>query len=297
MWQKTVNDMYEHTKTANTPLLSSYNAEFWADYVQNFTKYDKLFRRLYKSFWYFDQLYDDSVSIVTTDFTDEVYNHLLVNTKKYSELYRINVVSDTSFSIVDNYNIEETLDKSETDDDSFVHGARSDSSTDTIGARSDSKSESVGARNDSATESIGGKQNSTSYSQGAQSNESIVGIEGFNSSSFNDSDRTSDSIGARSDSSTETLGAQSNSTTSTIGAQTNSSTNSIGEQENTTSFSKGAQTDTKDSTHTEEYTLTRRGNIGIKTAQEVMKEQKDFWTPYEFYTYIFRDIARELLMV
>lgn len=297
MWQKTVNDMYNHTKAANTPLLSSYSAEFWADYVQNFARYDKLFRRLYKSFWYFDQLYDDSISIVTTDFTDEVYNHLLVNAKKYSELYRINVVSDEDFSIVDNYNITENMDRETGKNTTDVYGQRNDSESDTIGARTDSKSESLGQRNDSKSETIGSRQDSTNYTQGAQNNQTTVGIEGFNSSAFQDSDKTTDAIGARSDSNTSTVGSQSNSESSTIGAQSNSSSSTTGAQTNTKSFTKGDQSDSHSDEGTEVYTLTRRGNIGIKTAQEVMKEQKDFWTPYEFYTYIFRDIARELLMV
>lgn len=297
MWQKTVNDMYEHTKTANTPLLSSYQAEFWADYVQNFTKYDKLFRRLYKSFWYFDQLYDDSVSIVTADFTDEVYNHLLVNAKKYSELYRINVVNDEDFSIVDNYNIIENMNRETEKNTTDVYGQRNDSESDTIGARTDSKSESLGQRSDSKSETIGSREDSANYTQGAQNNQTTVGIEGFNSSSFQDSDKTTDAIGQRIDSNTSTLGSQSNSESSTIGAQSNSSSSTIGAQTNTKSFTKGNQSDNHSDEGTETYTLTRRGNIGVKTAQEVMREQKDFWTPYEFYTYIFRDIARELLMV
>lgn len=297
MWQKTVNDMYEHTKTANTPLLSSYNAEFWADYVQNFTKYDKLFRRLYKSFWYFDQLYDDSVSIVTTDFTDEVYNHLLANNKKYSELYRINVVNDNDFSIVDNYNITENMSRETEKSVTDVFGQRNDSESDSIGSRTDNKSESLGQRTDSKSETIGSRQDSANYTQGAQSNQTTVGIEGFNSSSFQDADKTTEDVGQRSDSNTSTVGAQNNSESSTLGAQSNSSSSTIGPQTNTKSFTKGSQSDSHSDEGSESYTLTRNGNIGIKTAQEVMKEQKDFWTPYEFYTYIFRDIARELLMV
>ena len=297
MWQKTVNDMYNHTKIANTPLLSSYNAEFWADYVQNFVKYDKLFRRLYKSFWYFDQLYDDSISIVTTDFTDEVYNHLLVNTKKYSELYRINVVSDEDFSIVDNYNVTENMNRETEKNITDVFGQRNDSESDTIGARTDTKSESLGQRSDSKSETIGAREDNTNYTQGAQNNQTTVGIEGFNSSSFQDSDKTTDSIGQRIDSNTSTVGSQSNSESSTIGAQSNSSSSTIGSQTNAKSFTKGSQSDNHSDEGTETYTLTRRGNIGVKTSQEVMKEQKYFWTPYEFYTYIFRDIARELLMV
>jgi len=94
-WVK-VNDMYEYAKSVNIPLLSDFgeddeNITFWSDYVANYEKYDKLFRRMYMSFRYFlqepvsrfDELIESEIGDITLDFIDEVYNHLMVNAKKY----------------------------------------------------------------------------------------------------------------------------------------------------------------------------------------------------------------------
>lgn len=242
-WVK-VSDMYEYSKSVNTPLLSDFGADdenisFWSDYVANYQKYDKLFRRMYLSFRYFlqqpisrfDELIEAEIGDITLDFIDEVYNHLMVNAKKYEELYRVNVVPDADYSIVDNYNIKETMNKETSKSEADVFGSRTDTTDDTIGDREDV---SLGA------------------------------IEGFNSSDFSDRDRT---------------------------------TINTGEQENSRNFLKGQQSDTHTGSGTEEYTFTKRGNIGVKTVSQVIAEHKNLWEKWEFYTYIFQEISKELLLV
>lgn len=242
-WVK-VSDMYEYSKSVNTPLLSDFGEDsnditFWHDYVENYQKYDKLFRRMFLSFRYFlqtpvdrfSELVESEIGDVTLDFIDDVYQHLMVNAKKYEELYRVNVVPDENYSITDNYNITETMERETTKSDTDVFGTRTDTTDDSIGEREDV---SVGA------------------------------MEGFNSNSFTDRDRT---------------------------------TITTGEQDNNRSFVKGQQSDTHSGAGTEDYTLTRKGNIGVKTVTQVMSEHTNFWEKWEFYTYIFQEISSELLLV
>ncbi|MBQ0111580.1 MAG: hypothetical protein KBT03_00450 [Bacteroidales bacterium] len=87
--RKTVNDMYKNSVSNNKKLLSNYNAPFWAEYLLNSERYDRLFRRKYLSFRYFLQEYDEDITTITDNFIDDVYNHLLANDKKYSELFRV----------------------------------------------------------------------------------------------------------------------------------------------------------------------------------------------------------------
>ena len=242
-WVK-VKDMYDYAKAINTPLLSDFGEEdesitFWHEYVANYEKYDKLFRRMYLSFRYFlqtpadrfSELIESEIGDVTLDFIDEVYNHLMVNAKKYEELYRVNVVNDLDYSILDNYNVTEVMDRETTKNDIDTFGSRTDTTDDTIGAREDT---STGA------------------------------IEGFNSSQFTDRDRT---------------------------------VISTGEQTNGRDFVKGQQNDSHRGSGTEDYTFTKRGNIGVKTVSQVMKEHIGLWENWEFYTYIFQEICSELLLV
>ena len=107
---------------------------------------------------------------------------------------------------------------------------------------------------------------------------------------------------------TNTTGAQENTTgaqtdthnvapynTSTLTAESSdvsgSRTDNFGERIDT----DGERTDTYDSN---EWTLTRKGNIGVQTAADILRLHTQYWTEtYKFFNLIFDDIAKQLLMV
>ena len=248
----TVNDLYLLSSSKNIPLLSNYSSVFWNEYVSNFTEYDSLFRRMFYSFIYFMQ-FDEQPDTVLSNFVNDVKRHLMVNDKKYSELYRIHVITDDKYSITDNYNITERMQKETNDSGSDTYGERTDTTNETSGARKDTNTTQVGSQSNIGTDTIAG----------------------FNSSGFENDSKVIDEIGARTDTS-----------------ETN-----IGQQNNIINFDKGLQNDTHSRTGTEDYTLTRVGNIGVKTVTEVIKEHSDYWTAYDFYTMIFKEICSELLLI
>ena len=84
---KTVKDMYESAVLKDTALLSTYGGDFWNEYIKNHKEYDRLFMRMFKSFIYFLQDGSESIDVVLTNFVEDVKLHLMVNSKKYSELY------------------------------------------------------------------------------------------------------------------------------------------------------------------------------------------------------------------
>lgn len=163
---KTVEDMYNVTKDT-IPLLSNYDAPFWKEYRDNYQKYDALFRRLYKSYRYFLQEKNDSDVQVAINFTTDVYNHLLVNDKKYTELFRINTITDEDYSIIDNYRIVETKN---------TEGSNTINTT--LGARTDTE-------NDSATTKVSPYENENFY------NENLVN----NNNSFTKGTQSDSSLG------------------------------------------------------------------------------------------------------
>lgn len=126
MSKKTVKEMYEVTKIAGTPLLSNFNAVFWNDYIEHYTELDRYFARRYCSFRYFAQEESDTVEVVTQNFTSSVYEHLLVNKKRYEELYRVQAVNDNDYMLLDNYNVNETVTKEGSGNGSIVSGERED---------------------------------------------------------------------------------------------------------------------------------------------------------------------------
>lgn len=271
----TVNDMYKEASNKNLMLLSSYNSDFWSDYRTNYRHYDKLFRRMFKSFKYFLQEDDETISDITTNFTDDVYNHLLLNNKRYSELYRVHVLADSDYSLTDNYNITEIMDKDSNNSSTNTYGARTDTTNETEGSRTDTDNAVLGARTDT-TNTQYGEQNSSTTSK----------IAPYDSETFSNDNRKDETLGSKTDVVTYTKGEENDTNTSTKGEQTNNS-----------SFTKGEQVDGFDSLSNENYVLTRKGNIGVQTVTDMLDKHKRFWSKWDFYYFIFMEISKELLIV
>ena len=110
----TVEDMYNKSVESGSKLFPLLNLDFWNDYSENSEIFDRRFCNLYSSFFYYAQRENDTVESVLQKFKDYVGDFLYFNSKKYSELYRINNISDTAYSITDNYSTTETLEKENT---------------------------------------------------------------------------------------------------------------------------------------------------------------------------------------
>ena len=229
-----VAQMYEYAKSNNLELLSMFNADFWNDYITNSDRYDLLFKRKYKHFRYFDQdaySKDNTVEKVTREFIEEVYNHLLINKKRYEELYRVHILSDTDYNIFDNVNYTETRNDNENGNGTNTYGERIDNTDMSTGSRTDTSEDMVSA---------------------------------YNSSNYENSSKTTDIKG---------------------------------EQNDNTSYTKGEQIDTNIHNKTTESTTTKKGKVSGASAESLIQEHIDLWSLYEFYDYIFMDIASELLLV
>lgn len=352
-----VKDMYNYSKGIFIPLLSNYDADFWKDYTANYMKYDKLFTRLYKSFRYFNQDDEQTTEEITLDFQDEVYNHLLINHKKYEELYRVQVLPSEDYNILSNYSIKETLDKTTSSNGTDTLGARQDTDkitdTEDIGERSDTESNTrnviEGARSDSegkdTTITEGSRSDSNSGNnkiiEGERTDDTTIQhidnhqgrddttentIAGFNDT-YADADKTTYSKGGElvtvngttkfvkgeqintgEESGTFNKGSQVNTEVQTNtygkGEQKNTETNEVnktmGAQQNMdvkdSIFNKGEQVNTESDSGKEDYTLTREGIQDMASADLINKHLK-LWTRYEFYSYIFKEICAELLMI
>lgn len=250
---KTVKEMYESAVLKNTALLSTYGGDFWNEYIQNHKEYDRLFMRMFKSFKYFLQDGSENIDEVLTNFIEDVKLHLMVNSKKYSELYRTYIVNDADYMLLDNYNVKESMNKQNSYEGSDVLGKRDDVTNDTIGAITTNTTSTIGE----------------------QTNSEIKKVSPYDSNNFNNESGTDSNFGTRSDSGNTT---------------TNEHTDNL-------TFTKGQQTDSHSNNSTESYELTRKGNIGVQTGADMLKKHDSFWTSYEFYTMIFKDICKELLLV
>ena len=283
---KTVKEMYESAVLKDTALLSTYNGDFWNEYIKNHKEYDRLFMRMFKSFIYFLQDGNESIDDVLTNFIEDVKLHLMVNSKKYSELYRTYIVSDNDYMLLDNYNVKETMNKQNSYEGSNVLGERNDVTNDTIGAITTNTSSTIGAITTNTKNTIGAITTNTTSTIGEQSNSEIKKISPYDSNEFSNESGTDSSFGKRSDSGNTTTNEHTDSDNTTTNEHTDNLT-----------FTKGQQTDSHSNNSTESYELTRKGNIGVQTGADMLKKHDSFWTSYEFYTMIFKDICKELLLV
>ena len=249
----TVEDMYNKSIESGSKLFPLLNLDFWNDYSENSEIFDRRFCNLYSSFFYYAQRENDTVESVLQKFKDYVGDFLYFNSKKYSELYRINNISDTAYSITDNYSTTETLEKENTNTSSEVIGEKANTETTSYGSRQDNSSTTLGSQTNTTTDKV-----ST-----------------YDSEDFYNKTNTEDSLSERTD----------------------STSSNIGEHTDTTTSNSGEQTNTTNETSTESYTLTKKGNIGVKTVSEILNEHNKFWNSFSFYDRIFKDICSECLLV
>lgn len=132
-----IGEIYKANAAASTLMLSNFtgdqDADFWAEYRNNHTNYDRVFNRMFNSFKPFMQDEDATLSDVVDAFRQDVYDHLLMNKKKYEELYRVQVIPDEDYSLVNNYDMQEIMDKDGSDNQDNTYGQRLDSSSNTNG--------------------------------------------------------------------------------------------------------------------------------------------------------------------
>lgn len=232
----TIQDMYnyQHSPNVDSNLLPTDVAfTFWSELVNNITSYDLLFRRLYKSFRYFDQeLYsDETLEEITARFREDLRIHLIANRKRYEEMYRVYVLADTDYEITGNINYSKTTIGTVGDSGTFTSGSRTDSQNDTLGAQVNSTENDVSA---------------------------------FDASTYQHESK---------------------------------STDNIGQQQNSSSRTKGQEVDTSQKQRSENTTETFKGKDSDVPISSLLNSHLKLWTKYEFYTYIFNDMSRELLLV
>ena len=234
---KQVIDIYKYQRDKFGMFPSSIGYDFWDDtYGASITEpgqgsfevYDREFARRFASFEYYDFLDGETIAEVAQNFKDDVRSILIINAKRYEEMYRVFLVEDEDDPITYNYDLTET----------------------------------TGAQH---TSSVKGEQLNTT---GAQENTTGAQTDTHNVAPYN----------------TSTLTAESSDVSG-------NRTDNFGQRVDT----DGARTDTYDSNA---WTLTRKGNIGVQTAGDILRIHTQYWTEtYKFFNLIFDDIAKQLLMV
>lgn len=179
----TIDKLYKMSKEDpenKFPLLTDYESsqavDWWAFYVENFEAFDYQFRQMYKSFVFFDQDPEDTDAEIMQKFGMTVYSWLMMNDKRYSELYRIHVIpDDENYVLTDNYNMNETYSGSNTGAAAQTTGQRTDVNIDNIGSQNSANQNAIAGWNsstqnalDSANSAIGTRQDTNQFTKGEE---------------------------------------------------------------------------------------------------------------------------------
>lgn len=280
-----IDSLYDYAKTNQQTLFPTEDFDFWVPYELNYQKFDRFFYQKFRAFKVCqDYAADASMGDMLTDWKQIVDAHLFINAKRYSELYRVQVLDADAYDIVNNYDLRETIERINTGTVTDNIGNRVDQMTtggqthDTVyGAQSEqtafgatNRQEVHGAQTE--TTQVGAAQNSTVYGSKTNSNQTNLGQQTSTStqtrSAFNTaglSAVTGGDInnGARQDSATLTEGSHTD--TESLGAH--SDTVSRGAFTDTTT--EAARTDTHSATaHTDTLTDSARQDSHTQGAQE-----------------------------
>lgn len=305
-----VKDIYKYQKEEQAPMLSGYTADFWAPYRNNYAYYDRIFKKKYASFYPYDQAGD--VEDVAEDFSEDVKAWLMMNDKRYSELFRINtIVDDEKYSLVDNVYEHEIIEKDTETAGTNIKGSEtiSDQGQNVYGAQSDSesKSASYASRTDTEDKSkVFGQQVvevDGTVTQGAGEKNTENSISAYNESGYTPVNKSDETEAARTETTNmdTTNGAHTDTEDNTIvhGAHTDTESNTYNKGSHTDSISNtrtdSQRTDTTSGTGSEDIERTRSGNIGVRTVDEMLEIHRRVWVDFSFFDFIFSEIARELL--
>ena len=282
----TIGDIYNQNKTDDKMMLSPYPADFWKPYRDNHNYFDRRFKVLYKSFFHYDQEESEGRESVADDFRFDVYAHLMANDKRYSELFRINAIPDNeAYSLTNNVDYTEEYSEESHLDRTFNKGSQTDGGTSftAYGQQivDEDKSKTVGQQ-------INDEDISRSYAQHVTTDEHSISA--FNESGYSPAEKNQRTDGAHIDTEDNTY---------TLGSHTDTEDNSVTygthRDDSGSNRTEGAREDTTDDDITKEYTMHKFGNMGVQTVDDMLDKHLKVWSMFDFYGFIFGEIARDLL--
>ena len=279
-----INDIASYTKEENKMMLSNYDADFWKPYRDHYNYFDRLFMKKYRSWFPMDQ--EGDLEEVATDFTFDVKAWLMINDKRYSELFRIQTIpDDDKYSLTDNVYESENISESGEHSNTFNKGEQID--TEDLSA---TKGQQIDTQDNERVKGQEQIDTDITFTQGATGKTITNQVSAYNDSTFANSDKSVEADDNRQDVTDQTVVDGSRTDTEDLSTTYGSRTDT---QDN--SRTSGAREDTDEGTDSKTIERLRTGNIGVKTVVQMLGEQWETWGLMNFYDMIFAEIARELL--
>lgn len=285
-----IKDIYTYNKEHTTPMLSTFvsvaggSVDFWKPYKDNYAYFDRVFMKKYRSWFPMDQ--DGDLEEIVAEFADDVKGWLMINDKRYSELYRMQTIpDDEKYSLTDNVSEHEVIETEFGKEVTFNKGLQeiTDSGTATFGAHTDTE-------DNSRTYGEQEIETDATTTTGATGKTITDSTSAFNDSTFANVDKSVEEDDSRQDTVDQTVTNGAHTDTEDLSrtygthTDTNGNTRTDGAREDKTT-DDGSETVTRD----------RAGNIGVMTVDQMLTIHKETWVDFSFYEIIFAEITRELL--
>lgn len=229
---------------------------------------------------------DDAVQVVLEEFQQTVQSYLNSRAVDYRHIFNVQTID---YNPIDNYNmVEQSTDKHE-DNEQSTHVTGEQSNENSYGAQSSTNTRGgVTVTNESGertTSNDYGEQSRTNTS-GERESVAIAGMAGFNSSDFQNSTKSTNTEDAHTDS--ENTAAHSDTSTQSAFTDTQKTseqldTSSVSAHTDTSKMSDRTDTDSRSSTVDITHELTRSGNVGVTTTQEMIQSEIKLWSSYDFW--------------
>lgn len=283
----TIKDIYEQNVSENKKMLSDYPADFWQPYRNNHTYFDRRFKKLYSSWFPYDQDTDEGKQAVSDEFRMDVYAHLLANDKRYAELFRVNTILDNdAYSLTNNVDYTETRQRTEGRDGENVKG--SETITDTFQT---SYGEQTVTQDNETTYGAQTITDDNDTVKGQRDDTTINSTSAENESGFSPVDKTEFTEGEQTDhiDNERTISSHTDS-------QDNETTYGAHIDKGNNSRVDGERTDTSSLDITENESIRKVGNMGVQTVDDMLAKHWNNWSAlFDFYRLIFSEISRDLL--
>lgn len=167
-----IKTLYEYAKAHNVALLPvDTSFSWWEEYENNTAVFDRYILDTFRDFFYWVSFKEETTGEILGDFKSAVASFLAINSKRYSELYRLHVLPDEAYDIVNNYKVVENHEAT------FVDGEREDSASSTAGAKTDISESDISAFNSGTyqdsnkiTNTLGAQTNTAGTTKGEQTN-------------------------------------------------------------------------------------------------------------------------------
>lgn len=252
------------------------NLDMFKSIDRRFVRMCGMFEPTYNS----DDMGGASAEEVLAEFKADVLAMLISDMKKYSQFYDL---TKLKYNPIENYNMKEGGNDVTTSKHAEQSDAGTSKSTNNYGTQTNTSDygavkTTVNIGSAKSTEDLGARTDSTTGK-----------VSGYNDSALIDANASESSTGSQKNVRLDEAHVDTNDTNAHSDTVTTSS------REDSATFEQINPSKTSGSNDVSlEHNLTRAGNIGVTTTQQMMTQEFRFWDRFSFYKIIFDDVIKSL---